>query len=926
MTQEQSLSLPSSFSSLGEHLRWHRLRLGLSQEALAESLNVSARSIRRWEQDQAIPQEVARERLCHVLGIDSLFGASSIEEPTAVTPSLWHMPFPRNPFFTGRDAILRKLHEALGHQHTAVLSQSSTLSGLGGIGKTQTALEYAYRYATNYSAVFWIRAETLESLLSSFASVADLLNLPEKQEHDQNRIVAAVTQWLTHQQGWLLIFDNIEDPELAKKFLPPARQGAMLLTSRRQALGITAQTLNLERMVPEEGLRFLLHRARRFDATTSLDQLALEKKKMAQTIVAAMDGLPLALDQAGAYIEATQCTLSDFLHLFSAFPRSLLAERDASADHPLSVAKTFTLAFEQLQRIHPLAAEMLTVCIFLAPEAIPESLFIEGASSLGSHMELITADPFAFSTALKALLAYSLIQRAPETKTLSIHRLVQTVLRNEMDELTRRQWATKVVCTVNRVFPEVDFSAWEQCQSYLSHVLACFALVKQENIITLDAARLLHQAGRYLYERARYPEAEPLYEKARELYEHLLGAEHPDSAPVLESQAELYEALWKDKQAELLYQRVLDIRGGSHSSEGPTLAFAESIIKAMSFYYKKGQYSQAEPLCRQAVEVFERLLGPEHIRVAESLNHLAMLYQEQGRFAEAEPHYQRALAIREHVLGSEHPDVATTLKTLGGLYHAQGYYAKAESFYIHALKIRERTLGAEHPHIAASLRNLGMLYQHQGKYDKVKPLYQRALAIRKRAFGTEHPLVGDILNTLAELYLVQGHYERARRSFMQARAIWEQSLEPHHPDLAHNLYGLAELAYKQGHYKEAGELCERVLDIRTKIFGTAHHEITPCFTLMAKLAVAQGQYEQAETLYIQALEILERSSLSHHPRNAAVLADMARLYQTKGNDQEALTYARRALAIQEQMLRMQHPDTAETLILLEELSHAQKVR
>ncbi|GHO97453.1 hypothetical protein KSF_075010 [Reticulibacter mediterranei] len=233
----------------GARVRQQRLRLHLSQEALAEALGISARSIRRWEQEQAIPQVAIRLQLSRFFGLhpEDLF--ESVEEQE---PALWGVPYPRNQIFIGRDAILHTLHARLKGSQLVALTQSSAITGLGGIGKTQVAIEYAYRYRHEYNTILWLAAETTESLMNSLQQMVDLLQQPQFQQKEQAQIVKAVQNWLGTHSEWLLICDNVEDLNLLQAVLPPLRQGAMLLTTRRQALGPLAELLELPAMDESE--------------------------------------------------------------------------------------------------------------------------------------------------------------------------------------------------------------------------------------------------------------------------------------------------------------------------------------------------------------------------------------------------------------------------------------------------------------------------------------------------------------------------------------------------------------------------------------------------------------------------------------------------------------------------------------------------
>src|SRR6266487_4373437 len=218
-------------------------------------------------------------------------------------PEIWNVPYKRNLFFTGREKLLESLRKQLALMEATALTQAA-ISGLGGIGKTQTALEYAYRYENLYRLVLWVKADTRDTLISDSVTIADMLNL-KKNEQDKMLTVATVKRWLTENLHWLLILDNADDLDLIRDFLPTRNTGHLLLTTRIQAVGLMAHSIAVEKMDKEEGALFLLRRAKVLAAEAPLTQATEIDRTQAETIVAAMDGLPLALDQAGAYIEET---------------------------------------------------------------------------------------------------------------------------------------------------------------------------------------------------------------------------------------------------------------------------------------------------------------------------------------------------------------------------------------------------------------------------------------------------------------------------------------------------------------------------------------------------------------------------------------------------------------------------------------------
>lgn len=399
-----------------------------------------------------------------------------------------NIPYQRNPFFTGREEIVKHLHNTFTKGKAAALTQTQAIIGLGGIGKTQTAVEYAYRYAGEYQTVLWVRGDSREALESDFVRIANFLDLPKQNQQDQKLVVNAVKHWLQTNSGWLLIFDNVEDLGLLHDFIPSLFAGHILLTTQAQAIGTLAESIEIERMQRDEGALFLLRRAKLIDRASEEDWAKAEE------ISETLDGLPLALDQAGAFIEETTCSLSEYLRLYLIERVSLLQERGgASFDHPESVAVTFLLAFEKIEKANCAAADLLRLCAFLSPDDIPEEIMTEGAADLGPLLQPLAANQLQLKKAIATLRKYSLVRRDPNAETLSIHRLLQVVSKDGMDEDTQRLWAERAVRSVSHVFPfHGDLAELKPSWRYIPHAYTCAAYIEQWNMAFPEATDLLH--------------------------------------------------------------------------------------------------------------------------------------------------------------------------------------------------------------------------------------------------------------------------------------------------------------------------------------------------------------------------------------------------------------------------------------------------
>jgi tetratricopeptide (TPR) repeat protein len=722
-TLEKKKTFPESpFRYLLKSLRIRKMQ-DQTQKETAESLGVSLRTYQAWEAGESLPLYEDLKNIGEEFGLTEAEKEELFDAAKQMAPRIHNLPFLRNRFFTGRESLLKRLDQDF--EEKKIIS----LSGLGGIGKTQLALEYAHRcHPQVYRSVLWVDAENKAALEGGYLDLARKLSLkiPKEKEREVEYVIEAVKNWLAEHNLWLLILDNADDLELACSFLPTRHPGHVLLTTRSQIEGKVAEKIEVEAMTPEEGLLFLLRRSKVLKDEAELDSVPPELRSTAQELVEILGGHPLALDQAGAYIEETCISFSEYLQLYREQQGSFLAlPSSRGRDHPNTVAATFELCFEKACERYPTCADVLYFCAFLHPDAIPVELFSQKA---GWNLS-----PLFFNQAIKALRSYSLIKR--DNKLLSLHHLVQAVIRDKMNAQTFEEWTQRVVQTVNEAFPEVTLQEWPLCEGLLPHVLASTAWIKHEPLPAV--ADLLYKTGNYLQERGQYTDAEAPLVRALTIREQYAGAEHPETAQSLHQLAILYWRQAKYKQAESCCQRALAIRkqclGDKHHDT------ARSLNNLAMFYHAQEEYEKAEPLYLQALAIHEEQAEGEHTQVARCLNNLAALYDDQQKYEQVEPLYKRAIAIHERCSGAEHPETAQSLHNLAELYQKQEKYEAAESLYVQALTIFEKHLGAEHPDTASSLYNLADFYQVQKKYEAAEPLYKRALAIFEQSLGPTHP-------------------------------------------------------------------------------------------------------------------------------------------------------------------------------------------
>ncbi len=596
---------------------------------------------------------------------------------------------PRIAGFIGRADELDRLDAILTQDRRAAVTQvgRAAVQGMGGVGKTTLAVEYANRFRGLYDGVWWCPAETRAGLMTSLAALATKLEAASPEEADVEKAAQAALRRLAEQGDiWLLVYDNVASPEEIDGLLPAAGARA-LITSRFLDWSDWADEVLLDVLPIADATAFLEGRAGRNDETG------------ARTLAEALGRLPLSLNHAAATCKRTQMSFA----AYAAKASSLIEAAPRGAPYPRSVAATFDLAIDDAVAQCPAAEALMAFLAFCAPDRIPLTL-LEGA--IDGETERMEA--------LAALAELSLVKHDPfedGAPAMTAHRLVQAVARARADRKGTAQGAVvRLIARLAALYPDDGYNnpaSWPRCAPLTPHLLASCETETAEPATNLKRAALLHRAGSYFHGRGAYSQARPLFERALAIREKALGPEHPDTAASLNNLAGLLQA--------------------------------------------QGDLEGARPLFERALAIYEKALGPEHPDTAGSLNNLAGLLQDEGDLAGARPLYERALAIYEKALDPEHPDAATSLNNLADLLQDQGDLAGARPLFERALAIREKALGPEHPDTATSLNNLAKLLQDQGDVAGARPLFERALAICEKTFGPEHPTTTAIGNNLANL-------------------------------------------------------------------------------------------------------------------------------------------------------------------------------
>jgi len=719
--------------------------------------------------------------------------------------------------FIGRSKELNALNSLFENDEQAKIA---AISGMGGVGKTELALQYALSYKSEYpGGICWLQARSVDIGIQIVQFSRSRLQITPPD--DLELIDQVGFCWRNWPEGHVLIvIDDVSDYSKVKPYLPPAETRFRVLLTTRLKLGRSVKQLSLDVLNEDSAIAF-------FKSLIGSERLQNELG-VAKEIIDWLGYLPLGLELVGRYLDRKlDLSLAKMQQRLKAKSLETLALRKPDEDMtaPISINAAFELSWEELSEQSKYVAYLLSL-FALAP--IPWSLVEQcWLDEDEDELEEIRDDN---------LLKLNLIQRKSEG-SYQLHQLSREFLQLKQTELVRSEELKRSFCsTVSEAAKKIPESLSLDLIEELGALVPHLAELMTALIDFLDKDKIVDS----FVGLGRFYEGQGLYEQAENWYK----------ACLLETEKRF---------------------------DSNHVAVASSLSNLGNIYRSQGQYEDSEPLLTKALKLRQELFVPEHADIANSLNDLALLYEAQGRYQEAEALSQQSVEIRKSIFGDRHPDIADSLNNISVLYSNQGKYLEAEPLLVQALEMRKSLLGNNHPRIATSLNNLAYCYSLQEKYKQAEFSYLEAIALYQRLLGEEHPETVASLNNLASVYCAQKKYKEAEDLFISVLESYRRLFGNKHPNVANTLNNLAFIYDIQEQYKEAENLYLQALDMRKKILGEEHPHVAISLNNLGKLYFMKKSYQQAESMYIKALKILESSLGFEHPITVKVHDNLSEL-------------------------------------------------
>ena len=812
--------------------------------------------------------------------------------------------------------------------------------GLGGVGKSQLAIEFSHRLREKSKDVwvFWIHAGTRARAEEGFKTIADTVKLAGRNQPTVD-IPQLVYSWLSHEANgrWVMVLDSVDDGDVFFRtkgetedarplatWLPQSRNGSIVITTRDQGVGVRL-TGRHQDTIPVRPME-------EKDAVTLLEKRLgqLPDRRVAADLVQALDRVPLAISQAAAYIQerGQQISISKYLADFRASERRktrLLAHdggdlrRDGAASNAILI--TWQMSFDHIRETRRSAADLLSLMSFFDRQGISERLLRYGErednrlQQRGDEMEWDSDEDQSsqwsqreeFEKDIVTLRNFSFVSDT-RGAGFEMHGLVQLATRkwleaNGLLETWKQQFISKLCAEV----PTGEYENWATWQELFPHAKSAVEQRPKAQGSVLEWASILYKAAWYALRMGNGVDTQLLGMKAKEAREKILGEEHKDSISSVAMVALGYKHQGRWSEAEKLQVQVMERSKAKLGADHPDTLI--SMAHLASTYWNQGRWEEAEKLHVHVTETRKSKLGADHPSTLTSMANLASTYWKQGRWEAAEKLQLQVMESLHTKLGTDHPSTLTSMAHLASTYAEQGRWQDAEKLEVQVMERSKTKLGADHPDTLTSMANLASTYWNQGRWVEAEKLEVEVMKRSKTKLGADHPDTLVSMANLASTYWKQGRWEAAEKLQLQVMKSQKSKLGAEHPDTLTSMANLASTYRKQGRWEEAEKLEVQVIERSKTKLGAEHPDTLTSMANLASTYRKQGRWEEAEKLEVQVMERSKTKLGADHPDTLTSMANLASTYRNQGRWEEAEKLHVHVTETRKSKLGADHPST-----------------
>lgn len=808
---------------------------------------------------------------------------------------------PRPLYLAGREALLSELEHRLVSRQVAGTPRTVVLCGLGGVGKTSVALTFAHRRVADHTLVWQLPAEDESTMRAAFGQLARQLGRYSPADKTADPVVAVHAALAGRPGPWVLLLDNAPDLASVRHALPPVGDGRVLITSRSR------------HWPREERVEVPVLNER--DAADFLMLRTGETSPVSASLLASELGcLPLALEQAAAYIEATGEPLDQYLAAFIA-QRTRLLNRGRPLDYDACVASTWSISFKDLQRRSPVAVDLLRLLSCFASEPVPLPLLlrprdsgdrpgrrsseepVNGVPLAVAERLAALMDPFTVNDSLASLGEFSLTS-PPRSGTVTVHRLVQAVTQDQLKEDERHGWRRAAEILLGDALPKTpeDPGSWADYSALLPHALTVLPTTSSWSDLT-----------------ARFLLAKGDCDNARELWERILHKRReelgPDDKSTLGASNNLAVALYSKGDAHGSRAHLEDVVARSSIADRPDVLGAVAMNNLAVTVQGITSFQEARHVHEQALSVRRRILGNEHPDTLTSMGNYALLLHLRGRVSEARKIFTEVLLMRSRTLGTDHPATTLAMSYLGMALRECGRLAAAKEMHERILDIRSRVLGPQHPSTLRTMSNIGVVLRAYGDLRAAEDIHERALEMRRRLLGEDHPDTLRSRSNRACVIAEQGKYSLAAAQFEEVLDINRRVLGRENDDTLNTMGYLGVVHLEQGHLDVAEDLFSQVLSVRLRRCGTIHPDTVRAMTNLADTLLLHGRMNAAIQLYRETTKTGRARLGVFHPETLRAMNNIVIAYHVRGEAKEALKLCEQLVKTCRRVRGAKHPET-----------------